>query len=110
MASVLKSANRSTVSVFDSFGAVAETAGKTIRTLSRTIDTLDAKAEVMHARVVANSRAQICTIGEEEAMAAASDHTDMLFEIHRKNFPNKEFNRAVIFQESLNRIREAMAD
>lgn len=58
MASVLRSARRSTAGFFDFVGNTTNTAASLVRTAARSVEMLDAKAELMHDRVLTNCKLQ----------------------------------------------------
>ncbi len=110
MASVIASARRSTSSVFDLFGTTAETAVQLIRTASRSVSMLDAKAELMHDRVITNCRLQRINMTSEEIINAANTHVDMIEDAHRRNFPSLTFDRTAAYQTAIAKMEAALAE
>lgn len=110
MASVINSARNSTASVFDFVGSTANAANQLVGTAARSIDALDAKTQLMHKRVVADARVQMLLIEDETVVRAATQHTDLMEESHRRNFPNKDFDRESFYLESIKRLKEAVQD
>lgn len=108
MTSVINSARNSSASVFDFVGSVANVSNQLISTAARSVDALDAKAQLMHRRVVTNARAQMVVVEDDEITKAATEHTDLMEEIHKRNYPNKEFDRQAFFQSALEKIQAAV--
>jgi len=108
MASVINSARTSTASLFDVVADTANVASQLIGTAARSIDALDAKAALMHRRVVTNSRAQMVVVTDDEVTKAATEHTDLMEDIHKRNFNNKEFNREEFYLAALDKIQAAV--
>ena len=110
MASVIASARSSTASVFDLFGTTAETAVQLVRTVSRSVSMLDAKAELMHDRVITNTKLQRITMIDEEIINAANHHADLMEDAHRHNFPNKPFDREKFYLAAIEKMQAALAE
>lgn len=108
MTSVVHSARQSSASVFDTLGSLANSANQLVGVGSVAIDALDAKASLMRERVVTNARAQRILVRDQEITTAASDHADMLADIHKRNYPGQPFDRTKAFEEALKKIREAV--
>lgn len=108
MASVINSARTSTADVFGFVGAVANTATKTVGTLSCAIDALDAKARTMRDDVLVSCAAQAALNRDSTVFRVASEHTDLMEEIHRRNYPNQKFDREAYFNAALKRITSAV--
>ena len=110
MASVIRSARRSTAGLFDFVGTTTETIGSIVRVASRSVSMLDAKAELLHDRVVTNCKLQRVNMTSEEILTAADAHTDMIEDSYRRNFPSKVFDRETHFNASITKMEEALAE
>lgn len=101
MASVINSARTSTATVFELVGNMASAASQLVTTGTRAIDALDAKARVMHSSVIMDSKAQIHLSRSTIITSRATEHTDLMEEAHRRNFPNKPFDREAFYLKAV---------
>jgi len=108
MASVISSARTSTASLFGVIGSSAEVVSQLLNTASLSVNALDHKARLMHTSITTNCKAQTVLVTKREIYLAASEYTDMMEEVHRHNFPSKEFDREAFFTEALNQITTAV--
>jgi hypothetical protein len=108
MATIRESARKSTTSVFDLFRVTAESATQLVTTGTRAISMLDAKAELMHDRVTTNCKLQRLVMTDEEILAAADRHTDLMEDSHRRNYPGVPFDRATYHAQSVVTMRQAL--
>lgn len=108
MASIVQSSRKSVASVFDLFGVTTESAVELIRTGAKGISMLDAKADVMHTRVLTNCAIQKVALVEEELMNAARTHCEKLEEFHRFCTPNVQFDRGVNAVAALDRFKASL--
>ena len=108
MASVINSARRSTASAFDLIYSAMDAATQVIGTATRGIDMLDRKAELMHHRVTVNTKAQMVLAEDDEITKAATEHTDIMEEAHRRNMPNKAFDREAFYLAAVTKIQAAV--
>ncbi len=108
MATIRSSAAKTTTSVFDLFRVTADSATQLVTTGAKAISMLDAKADLMHGRVITNCKLQTLVMTDEEILAAADKHTDMMEESHRRNYPNVVFDRAAFHQAAVVRMRQAL--
>lgn len=100
MASIVTaSAARSTVSVFESVGKIAETATKTLNVAAHAVDALDAKARIMSLEVTQACAAREALISDRATDQAALEHTRHLEEVHRSMQSNEEFDFAATFNQ-----------
>ncbi|MGQ0565608.1 MAG: hypothetical protein ACT4OK_11125 [Gemmobacter sp.] len=110
MASVLRSARRSTAGFFDFIGNTTNTAASLVRTAARSVEMLDAKAELMHDRVLTNCKLQRVNMTSEEILTAADAHADMIEDSHRRNFPNEPFDRTAVFRAAVAKMEAVLAE
>lgn len=108
MASVINSARTSTASVFDVVTNAANATNQLVTAASKSIDMLDAKATLMHQRVITNVRAQQVIVVDHEITKAATEHTDLMEDIHKRNYPNQPFDRQKFFESALQKITDAV--
>lgn len=108
MASVIKSAQTSTASVFDFVNVTAQSAAKLVGTGALGIDMLDVKARALHDGVVLDTLANSELNRERILYTRASEFTDLLEETHRRNYPNKSFDRSKHYDAAIQRISQAM--
>lgn len=108
MTSVINSARTSTASVFDFVGSTANVANQLVATAAKSVDMLDAKASLMHTRVIANCRFQSVVAVDDELTKAATDHTDIMEEIHRRNSPGTTFDRAAHFTTIIAKMQASL--
>jgi hypothetical protein len=110
MTSVITSARRSTASVFDFVGSIATASNQLIAVGAYSIDALDAKAALMRDRVVLNAKAQRVTVMDDEILKAASEHTTIMEEAHRRHFPDVPFDKAAHFKAAVEKITAALEE
>lgn len=108
MASVINSARTSTASVFDFIGSTATVANQLIATAARSVDALDAKAQLMHKRVVANTRAQLVNIESREIVNAAVEHADFMQEVFKRQHPHEIFDWTACYNQAVENISAAV--
>lgn len=106
--SVINSARTSSASVLDLVGTTANAANQFISTAARSIDALDAKVSVFHRSVIVNSKLELDFLEDRAIMDAASSHVDFLEEHHRRNFPEKPFDRDSALKAALARAEQAL--
>lgn len=109
MSSVIASARRSTASAFDLVYAAADTTAQLINVASLGVSALDAKARLMHTRVVTHAKAQAVVVEDDEITKAATEHTDLMEQVHKTNYPGQPFDRAAHFISALAKIQAALA-
>lgn len=110
MASVIGSARTSASSIFS---VVTQTAGvvtQTLDALSASIDVLNVKANDMRHDAVFASKLHRARDNSAQIAQAASEQTDLMEEIHRKNYPGIEFNRASVFEAALAQFTAAVKE
>lgn len=108
MPSVINSARTSTASVFDTVTTAANVLNNSLGAAALGIDALNAKAQLMHTRVTVNAKAQSVIVIDDEATKAATEHTDLMEDIHKRNYPDKPFDRAAFFETALKKIQVAI--
>lgn len=106
--SVIASARQSTTSIFTVVTRSAETITNLLDAASMSADILTHKARVMHHGAVTNAKLDMAVQGTELTLAAATRHTDLLEEAHKRNFPSIQFDRESKFTESLALMEQAL--
>lgn len=109
MASIVKSARKSTASVFDIVGTTADAANKLVTTGVRAIDALDAKTEAMHKRIIRDIQIDELHATDEAVIRAASKRTDLLEQMHRDYRRNEKFDRTAVFNRTVKEITKELA-
>lgn len=109
MPSVITSARGATSSVFDVVTITADTAVQLIRTASRGVNMLDAKTEILHDRIITNTKLQRVVMIDEEIIHAANQHADLMEDAHRRNYPTRDFDREAFYLAALTKMQEALA-
>lgn len=109
MTSVIHSARTSTASVFDVVTTAASTITQLITVAGRAVDALDSKARVMHASVSFDTKGRLALVEDISIINVATEHADAMEEAFRRNFPGQDFDRALCYNQSLERIKTAVA-
>lgn len=107
--SVIASARQSTTSVFTVVTRSAETITNLLDAASLSADILTHKARVMHHGAMTAAKLDMAVQGSELTLAAATRHTDLMEEAHKRNYPGIPFDRAARFEEALKIMETALA-
>ena len=107
MTSVINSARQSTASVFDVVTTAASVINQTLGAGALAVDALNAKAQLMHKGVVANTRARGVNIVNEECVSAAADHADFMESIHKKR-SQEAFDWTACYNAAVKEIEAAV--
>lgn len=107
MANVIAAANNSGASVFDMFNVATNTATQLIRTAGQGVAMLDAKTSLLHDRVQLNCKLQRIVMTDEEILAAADQHADLMEASHKKNYPGSAFDRSAFHAAAVVKMRQA---
>ena len=110
MTSVINSARNSSASLFDFIGSTANVANQLVATSARAVDALDSKAQLMHRRVIANTRAQLVNVDNREIVNAAVEHADFMQDIFKRQHPNKDFDWTSCYNEAVQEITAAVKE
>lgn len=109
MASITRSANQSTASLFDVVGDVTTAASKSLTTLSRGIDMLDAKAKAMHQSVLEQAAIDMATSQQRSIENAAQEATERQEDL-AKWLTDGGKDRANLYQKNIALFQKALQD
>ena len=107
--SVIASARQSTSSVFNVVTRSADTVISLLDAASLSTDMLTQKARVMHHGVMTSAKLDMAVQQDELTVLAATRHTDVMEEAHKRNFPGQIFDRSTAFNSALQIMKDALA-
>lgn len=108
--SVINSARSSSASVFDFIGSTANVANQLVTTAARSVDALDSKAQLMHRRVTANTRAQLVNVDNREIVNAAVEHADFMADVYKRQHSNQPFDWTACYNQAVIEITAAVKE
>lgn len=106
--SVIANARQSTSSVFMVVTRSAETITGLLDAASLSADILTIKARNMHHDVLTSSKLDNAVRTDELIVQAATRHTDIMEDAHKRNFPDVPFDRSAAFNSALETMKLAL--
>lgn len=105
---VFGSARRSASSAFNLIAVTTETASRLVNTAARSVDMLDAKVATIHQDVIMDCKLDRKHSELIKVIRKATEITDELEELHRRNNPTDTWDRDAMYTSILEELKSVL--
>jgi len=109
MASVIRSANNAGVDIFAALGTTARVINKTMSSAAYAVDTLELKSRELYDDTATAIAARRPLAARKLITETVREHVNFLEENHKALYPNEEFDRKLVTQQTMDAVKKSVA-